>query len=235
MEDLVRYYREHDDFLRYTIHDRARKRALSKLRSENKAYFGTRVLDVACGGGVLSSVLAGEDHEYVGLDKNPDMIKTAKEHTAEGSKSTFILGDAASIALEGVFDTVTLLGNALIHFSASELREVIRHLEGHVRVGSHFLVEYRDVVSILFDGKWNKKFIERRGNLTVTSLTRGIDVERGAIAIGSRTKGATRLEFTHAVWSPFILESLMSGLSWSLVKRRRTKGSYVWLDIYRKA
>ncbi|MDE1853257.1 MAG: class I SAM-dependent methyltransferase [Thaumarchaeota archaeon] len=236
MEDsLLRYYKEHDDFLRYGIGDRARKRAISGLYEENREYFGKRILDIACGGGVLAHVLKGQDHQYIGVDKNPDIIQAAKSAGGKlGSQSIFILGDAKSANLEGVFDTVTLLGNALIHFNPSELSEILRHNKESTRVGSHFLAEYRDVVSMLFDRKWSRRFTDKLGRRVTTSLTRGIDAERGEIPIDSTRKGHDPLRFTHAVWSPFILESVMSGLSWSLVRRTRTKTSYVWLDVYRR-
>ena len=236
MEDsLVRYYKEHDDLLRYGIGDRVRKRAISALYEENREYFGKRILDIACGGGVLAHVLEGQGRQYVGVDKNPDMIQAAKSAGGKlGQQSIFILGDAKSVNLEDVFDTVTILGNALIHFNPSELSEILRHMKGNTKAGSHFLAEYRDVVSMLFDRRWSMRFTDRLGRRVTTSLTRGIDAERGEISIDSTRKGYGPLRFAHAVWSPFILESVMSGLSWSLVRRTRTKTPYVWLDVYRR-
>lgn len=236
MQDpLIRYYREHDDFLRYAIGNTERTKAISKLYSENRQRFGTRVLDIACGGGVLGFVLEGKGHHYVGVDKNPDMIMKAKSYfSSPKSSSSIVLGDVKSIRLPGVFDTVALLGNALIHFNVSELSKILKNLERNVHVGTSFIAEYRDVVSIMFDGKWDKKYVERRGHRMVTSLTRGIEPRQGEIVIDSSMKGQPPLKFAHAIWSPFIVESVMSGHSWKLAKRAPADDSYVWLDIYRK-
>lgn len=74
---------------------------------------GGRVLEVGCGPGHLSILLARRhDLEVTGLDLDPAMIKRARanaftETNSHGRKATFLVGDAASLAFpDGSFDVV---------------------------------------------------------------------------------------------------------------------------------
>jgi ubiquinone/menaquinone biosynthesis C-methylase UbiE len=91
---------------------------LSRLYALKRRYFGHEVLDVACGSGVLGFVLEQAGHNYIGIDVNPDMISSARAYARKlRSGNRFMLGDASRMKLEGTFDTVCLLGNALCRFS----------------------------------------------------------------------------------------------------------------------
>lgn len=232
---LRRYYREHDDFRRYSIADEARVDEISRLYTRYRRYFGRRVLDLACGGAILGFILAKSDHRYVGVDKNLDMVKEAMlQRRKLKSRVRILHGDIKTTKFEGVFDTVTLLGNAVIHFNQSELRSILQNAASNVREGSYFLVEYRDVVSMLFNGDWNKRFVDTHGETTTTSISRRLDRDRGEIEIDSLVEDHPVLKFTHAVWSPFIMVAVLEGLGWSLVTRERGEMKYVWTDVYVK-
>ena len=230
------YYRRHDDFLRYTAADKDRMADLGRLYTKAKRYFGRDVLDLACGGGALGFVVESKGHSYVGIDINPDAVGAARNHAAEvGSRNRFVLEDIRSVKLEGTFDTLTLLGNALCHFNTSEFVSIMANVERNIHMGSYFIVDYRDVVSLLFAGKWSRKrYVQKRGGTTVTSLTRRIDTERGDAVIDSLAKGRRPLRFTYAIWSPFIIEPLMRLNKWKLVRREFRRLNSSWLDIYRR-
>lgn len=209
--------------------------ALARLYRNTKRFFGHKVLDLACGGGVLGFVVEPEGHRYLGIDTNHDAVGAARQYAAEiGSHNRFVLGDVRSTELQGTFDTVTLLGNALCHFNTADFVSIIGNVAGHVHSGSYFVVDYRDVVSLLFARRWARRFSGRREARTVTSVTKGFDARRGDLLLESIQEGGRNLRFTHGVWSPFILEPLMRLNGWSLVRGKFKRRQNGWLDVYRK-
>ena len=193
------------------------------------------MLDLACGGGVLGFVIEPEGRRYVGIDINPDVITAALRHSREvGSRNKFILGDIRSARLEGTFDTVTLLGNALCHFNTGDFVSILKNIAGNVCAGSYFVVDYRDVVSLLYARKWARRFSGKRGGRTVTSVTKGIDTKYGDLLLESIQKGGRNLDFKHGVWSPFILQPLMQLNDWTLVHREYSRRRSSWLDVFRR-
>lgn len=73
---------------------------------------GARVLDVGCGGGLLSEALAGEGAEVVALDLAPELIEIARLHLLEsGRKVDYRLQSVESLAdaEPGSFDAITCM------------------------------------------------------------------------------------------------------------------------------
>lgn len=78
--------------------DKYNKRALHSFNPENRRRFykvmelvkGHRILDIACGEGVLVNLLAGKGHDAVGVDFSPVAIARAKrgEYSPAGSIKT---------------------------------------------------------------------------------------------------------------------------------------------------
>ncbi len=235
--DIKKFYRTSEDFERYLASDKKRVDALKKLYSSNKKFFGKKVLDIACGGGVLGFIIEPKGHTYVGIDINPDMIKSAKKHTKElKSKNKFILGDITKKKITGSFDTITFLGNSLGHFTTFDLMKLLKNIEKNTHKGTYFIIDYRDVVTILFEKKWKDKMIEKKRNEKVISITKAFDTKRGEIikeAFNETLK--KKIRFAHAVWSPFILESIMNLSGWELVKRKPAPYWQGWLDVYEKS
>jgi SAM-dependent methyltransferase len=233
-EDIQKYYRKHDLYGRYTFGNRTRVSQIRKIFLKWNRHFGRAVLDLACGGGILGFVVEAEEHQYLGIDINPDMITSARQEAAKiGSKCTFALGDVRSSRIKGTFHTVTLLGNAVIHFTPADLQKTLGNIKENVSVGAYFLVEYRDVVRMLYTGDWGKRYVEEKGKRSVVSVSKGIDTERGRINVESISRGKHNLDFGHALWSPFILEQVMNGAGWELARRQRTSPQ-VWFDVYQK-
>ena len=73
---------------------------------------GARVLDVGCGGGLLSEALAGEGAEVTALDLAPDLLKIARLHGLEsGVKVDYRQMPVEALAAEmpESFDAVTCM------------------------------------------------------------------------------------------------------------------------------
>jgi SAM-dependent methyltransferase len=231
---LTTFYRTSEDFRRYSVEDPEARRRMQRLCRRERAYLGSSLLDVACGGGALALVYEGPGRRYIGVDTNPDMIRDARRAAAaRSSSSKFLLADARRMRLEGTFDTITCLGNALGHLTVRDFDRVLGRLEGHLRPGARFILDYRDTVQLLFDREWARRYVQRKGGRRVASVTRGIDPERGEILITTRAQGARRpASISQAIWSPFIVEALMSRYGWELLRRSKEARWHGWRDVY---
>jgi SAM-dependent methyltransferase len=76
---------------------------------------GSRLLDVACGGGQLALIAAREGADVTGVDIAPNLVaRAAARAKAEGLRARFEEGDAEALRFEdGSFDVVTSLIGAM--------------------------------------------------------------------------------------------------------------------------
>ena len=73
---------------------------------------GARVLDIGCGGGLLSEALAKEDADVTAIDLAPELVKVARLHSLEsGVTVDYRVQAAEDLAAEqpGSFDVVTCM------------------------------------------------------------------------------------------------------------------------------
>ncbi|GHO99384.1 hypothetical protein KSF_094320 [Reticulibacter mediterranei] len=93
---------------------------------------GMKVLDVGSGAGdvaMLAAKLVGPTGRVVGVDKNPAILKIARQRAAGLKNVTFLEGDIRDIALESDFDAA--VGRfALVYIAdqAAALQTIARHL-----------------------------------------------------------------------------------------------------------
>ena len=235
-ENVKQYYRKSEHFTRYLISNNKRVKKIKRLYISNKKYFGKKVLDICCGGGILGFIIESKGHRYAGIDINPDMINSAKKYAKKTkSKNKFILGDIAKRKINGKFNTITLIGNALVHFNTHEFLGILKNLKRNTSKGAYFIIDYRDVVELLFKKQWKDRMIEKNKGKTIISLTKGADTEEGEIyKTASERSGKNKIKFKHTIWSPFIIEPLMKISGWRLMKRNRLETWQGWIDVYKK-
>ena len=85
---------------------------VDRLRPDGRALAGARVLDVGCGGGLLSEAMAAEGAEVVALDLAPELVQVARLHGLEsGVRVDYRLQSVESLAADapGSFDVVTCM------------------------------------------------------------------------------------------------------------------------------
>lgn len=239
---LARFYRTAESYLRYVPSDLERRKELLSLYRRFRRFFGAKVLDLACGGGVLGWVLEPTGKTYVGIDVNPDMLREARRAARDrGSHQRFLQGDITTARIPGRFDTLTLLGNALGHLRVAEMEELLSRRTANIHVGSSFLIDYRDVVAMFWDRAWKRVYTQTHKRGKVVCRTRRVDFRKGSIYIDARpARGSWVVNYTQAIWSPFILEPLMKSHGWSLEFRSLgrpyvvgTRDPFSWVEVYR--
>ncbi len=85
---------------------------LEYVRERLGGLAGKRILDVGCGGGLLSEALAAEGAEVVGIDATPEVLEVARLHLKEsGLTVDYRLATAEELATAepGAFDAVTCM------------------------------------------------------------------------------------------------------------------------------
>ncbi|WP_428836342.1 class I SAM-dependent methyltransferase [Streptomyces carpaticus] len=104
------------------------------------------VLDVGCGTGSLSLLLAAAGHRVTGVDLSPEMIRRARAKlTAAGLPGTFLVGDAASPPLrDEKFDMV--LARHLL-WTLPDPEAALREWVARLRPGGTLL---------LVEGRWRQ-------------------------------------------------------------------------------
>lgn len=237
---LVQVYRTAEDYRRYAPDNPDRLKSLAGLYQRYRRYFGRSVLDLGCGGGALSVVLAPTRRTYLGIDGNPDMIRQARKALAADSSHRFRFGDIRRSRITGRFDTVTLLGNSMAHLNASDMDELLRRRAANVHPGSTFIVDYRDLVAMFWNGTWSKVKVETLGRGKVVHRATKLDQVTGSLHMRARpSTGGWTIDWEHAIWSPFVMESLMRSHGWRLVTRDALNARSAklppehWLDVYR--
>lgn len=114
-------------------------RAESKLKIDyvrevfrrEKVEAGARLLDIGCGGGLISNPLAKLGFEVFGIDQSASSLATAKRRASPGSKVQYAEGNAYQLDFpDRSFDTVMLL-DFLEHVDdpARAVKEALRVLK----------------------------------------------------------------------------------------------------------
>ena len=111
-ERIVHYWEKRSsDFLthkREELHSAMAERWMKEIRAQLPAGERLRILDVGCGAGFFSVLLAKEGHRVTGVDLTPDMIENAKILAAEeNADCEFIVMDAENVDFpDETFDVV---------------------------------------------------------------------------------------------------------------------------------
>jgi Methylase involved in ubiquinone/menaquinone biosynthesis len=121
----------------------ARQRDLLDLHKIIPAYLSRRrVLDVACGTGYWTRLIAPRAAAVTGVDLSPEVLAIAKAHQPMSAPATFVIGDAFALdQVSGTFDAA-FLGFWWSHIPDFDLHRFLTGL--HERLGAGALVVVLD-------------------------------------------------------------------------------------------
>jgi 2-polyprenyl-6-hydroxyphenyl methylase/3-demethylubiquinone-9 3-methyltransferase len=160
---------------------------------------GARVLDVGCGGGLLTEALARAGAQVSGIDLAPGMIEVARLHAAEQGldiRYRLVAADELAAAEPGAFDVVTCM-EMLEH--VPEPARMMKTLGGLVRPGGAVFISTinRNLKSFLLaivGAEYVLKLIPR-GTHEYDRLIRPAELARWARAAGLGLREIAGIEF----------------------------------------
>jgi ubiquinone/menaquinone biosynthesis C-methylase UbiE len=118
---------------------------------ESRGLRPRRILDLACGTGSVSEVLASQGFQVVGADLSEPMIERARKKAAEkGTKVEYHIQDAVKLRIPGErFDLCVSFFDSLnyIHEPKS-LRQAIDRVYEHLRPGGLFIFDVNSVFAL---------------------------------------------------------------------------------------
>ena len=125
-----------------TLQQLVAERALADLVLDG----GERVLDVGCGDGKVTAMIAARltTGTVVGVDPSAKMIDAARRLLPDTSRSTFLVGTAATLTFHASFDVAT---------SFNALHWEIRWLEALQRIRSALRPNGRALLVFVCDGE----------------------------------------------------------------------------------
>ncbi len=106
-------------------------------------YAPRTVLDVACGTGSVSEILAARGFDVTGVDIAPDMIEVAKKKAlCTESDVEYHVSDAAEMDLGRQFDLAISLFDSLNYITdEDQLRRAVKRVGEHVKQGGLFIFD----------------------------------------------------------------------------------------------
>jgi SAM-dependent methyltransferase len=92
-----------------------------------------RVLDLGCGTGGHSAVLAARGYSVLGVDRSADMLRSARERS---KAARFEVGDIAALDLDETFDATVIMFAVLGYLTRDEdIRAALNGVRRHLRPG----------------------------------------------------------------------------------------------------
>ncbi len=97
---------------------------------------GERILDLGCGTGDLTAMIAESGADVIGLDPSETMLEKAR---VKYPGIRFVCGKAEELAFDGEFDAV--FSNAVMHWIPDQ-RKVAEHVRRALKPGGRFVLEF---------------------------------------------------------------------------------------------
>ena len=115
---------------------------------------GGRVLDIGCGDGEFTEVLAEGASACLGVDLSRQLIEKARERSSDVVR--FEIGDAPSLAVEGQFDAVAMMGLLTTLVDDADFHRAIDHALARLAPDGWLILKD----SVLCDGQGNRHFVD---------------------------------------------------------------------------
>jgi ubiquinone/menaquinone biosynthesis C-methylase UbiE len=103
---------------------------------------GQRILDLACGGGRHSLVMAQHGASVTGLDIGPSAIASARRRAARtGLEIEFVRGDVRRLTYDAEFDAVTFLFGCLTEMTRADAAVCLQGIARSLRPGGLLILD----------------------------------------------------------------------------------------------
>ena len=183
------------------------------------------LLDLCCGTGTLTWLMAARGYEMIGCDRSVDMLMQAQGKAIEGAQAPlFLCQSAEELDLYGTVDAAVCCLDGFNYIPADTLPEVFRRLHLFIRPGGLMIFDIRtpDFLRAL-DGQvfvdekedvlclWRADFDE-----DLSALVYGMDLFTRRGRLWERS-GEEHIEYAHA---PETLRTMLEGAGFDNVRLR---------------
>jgi SAM-dependent methyltransferase len=135
------------------------QRAASPLRLDR-----LRILDLACGAGRYSHILAAQGHFVAGADLSAKLLESATRragHETDGGQAVFIRADMRAVPFKGVFDLAICMFTSFGYFETDEQNAaVLIELSGSLRSGGAYLLDFLNRPRVISCLKQEDSFVK---------------------------------------------------------------------------
>jgi SAM-dependent methyltransferase len=114
---------------------------------------GKRILEVACGTGTHTKLLAARGYRVTGVDASDDMLAIARRKV--GRRATFLRGEMRNLGqvVEGTYDAAICLFSAISYnLTMSDVKRTLQGLYEHTRKGGVAIFDTRFTTKGFIDG-----------------------------------------------------------------------------------
>jgi len=184
-----------------------------------------RVLDLGCGTGNHTVVLAERGFDMVGVDRSPDMLRLAR---GRGSSARFEQGDIAGLDLGETFDAVLMMFAVLgYHATNADVQAALASARRHLRPGGLFICDVWYGPAVLDEGPSERVKVVEVGDQQVIRVAAGSLDTRAHVCTVSyhlwrlerdRVLGEVREQHLMRYFFPLELELFLSGAHFELVR-----------------
>ena len=119
------------------------------LRDLLKEYgvYGGLVLDLGCGTGTMTEILAADGYDMIGIDNSEEMLEIAAEKKeGSGSDILYLLQDMREFELYGTVKAVVSICDSVNYITEEEdLEEVFRLVNNYLDPGGIFIFDFNTV------------------------------------------------------------------------------------------
>lgn len=181
-----------------------------------------RVLDLACGTGVLAIELARRGHTVHGIDIAPEMVRRAREKSKGMRNVLFAVADMTDYRAGGEFDLVLCTYDSINYVLLLwDLRRMLKHVAEALRPGGLFL----------FDSNTKRLYRRHHGYAQERELD-GHSFIQECLYDSRRSRGITRFLFPDGTFEqhiqrPYDMDELVPLLDAAGLE---VNGAFSWFD-----
>ena len=207
--------------------------AFADLYEEVFAEYGISaytILDLGCGTGTLTCILAERGHEMIGTDYSEEMLSEAQEKCWEREfdvRPMFLHQSMTELDLYGTVNAAVSSLDSLNYVAPEDISEVFRRLRLFIEPGGVFVFDvnrpewFKSLDGQVFVDETDDVFCVWRADFSNDKLTYGMDIFSRAGSAWSRRQ-EEHIEYAHSI--DFLKEKLRDN-GFGEIKTRTLEGS----------
>ena len=193
---------------------------------------GGRVLDLACGPGLYTHLLARRGFRTVGVDFSPAAIAYARQRAAEdGLPAEYAEADIRGYRPEGLFDCVLFVFGEFNEFAPDAARLILETARAALAPGGFLLLEEHTFEAVRESGQappswWtspeNQGILSGRPHICFQENTWDSEAARAALSYFVLDAGTAEIRFFRSVqtgYTPARLRELLTGIGFQPPRR----------------